>query len=73
MPSYNELQSATGISGESVNSGQPTDRLVIPSQAPQGEGVDYTAGTHIEGEEIVQPTNPKEAAKAAVGCITVWS
>ena len=25
-----------------------------------------------EGEEIVQPTNPKGAAKAAVGGITAW-
>jgi len=31
------------------------------------------AGTPLWGEGIVQPTNPKGAAKAVVGSITVWS
>ena len=54
--------------------------LVIPSQAHSKrcllwEGVEtgWQAPGLRQDEGTVQPTNPKGAAKAVVGCITVWS
>jgi hypothetical protein len=51
--------------------------MVIPSQACElQEGVETgrqaPSGESL-GEGTVQPTNPKGAVKAVVGCITGWS
>ena len=45
-------------------------KMVIPSQAWKQEGVETRRQAPYWGEGIVQPTNPKGAAKAVVGCIT---
>ena len=51
-----------------------TESMFEKCSKPASPRARPTARTRLgtEGEEIVQPTNPKGAAKAAVGGITAW-